>query len=367
MNRSKTLLVALALALPVPAAIVGCGGDDASSEDPGDVLAAAFNNDSKIESGVLDLNLNIAAEGDQGGSLDVGVTGPFAMNPDDPEGLGQLDLDITASGDGAAAASLGDFEAGVTVTDDNLYVNYGGTDYELGTDQFQTLKDQASATTGGTDSGDAASSFKDGCEQAIEAQGGDAAACDFDVTQWFTDLSNEGTEDKGGAEATHIAGSLNVEQMVSDLFQLGSSVPGATGGTDPSQIEPFLGVISDAISDASFDVYAATEDDTLRGLDFSLGVDPSAIPGGTAGGVTSANLDFSLEVSDVGSEQTFTAPDDPQPIEDLAQQFGALGALGGAGVPDLGGSGTSSGAGSIDPECIANAQGDSDAIQKCLG
>jgi hypothetical protein len=363
LNRTKTLLVAIALAVPVPAAIAGCGGDDSSSEDPADVLQATFNNDTKIESGVLDLNLDVAADGDQGGSLTVNVSGPFAMNPDDPQGIGQLDLDITATGDGSIGAAVQDFQAGVTVTADNLYVNYGGTDYQLGSDQFQQLKDQAESTAGDT-SGDAASSFKEGCVSAIEAQGGDAAACDFDVTGWFTDLSNDGTEDKGGAETTHVSGGLNVQQMVNDLFQLGASVPGATGGTDPATIEPFLGVISDAVSEASFDVYSATEDDTLRGFDFSLGIDPSAIPGAaaTAGDLGTATLDLSLEISDVGAEQTFTAPENPKSIDDLAQQFGGLGAIPGATPTVPGGSGT----GSIDPDCIANAQGDANEIEKCL-
>ena len=77
--------------------------------------------------------------------------------------------------------------------------------------------------------------------------------------------------------------------MITDLFQLGASVPGATGGVDPSLIEPQLAMVSDAVSGAGFDVYAATEDGTLRGLDFSLDLDTAAL-GAAAAGVESASL-----------------------------------------------------------------------------
>jgi len=363
LNRTRTLLAALAVAVAIP--VAGCGGDEESDEDPADVLEATFNNDETIESGVIDLTFDLSAEGDQGGSLTANVTGPFVSDPENPSGLGQLDLDVTASGDGAAAEALGDFEAGLTVTDDNLYVNYNGTDYELGTETFEQLQAAQEEAAGAAESEDAALSFQEGCEQAIEAQDGDPAACDFDVTAWFSDLSNDGTEDVGGADATHISGSLDVEQMLSDLFQLGASVPGATGGVDPALIEPQLGQISEAVSGATFDVYSATEDDTLRGLDFGLELDAAAI-GGAAAGVESAGISFSVEISEVGEEQTIEAPADAKPINDLAGDLGgAIPGLPGGDVPEIEGGG-GAGLEGVDPQCIQEAAGDPDAIQECL-
>ena len=361
MNRTKTLIAALALALPVPAAIAGCGDDGESDEDPQQVLEDAFNNDTTIESGVIDLSVDLSVEGTEGGSLTANVSGPFATDPENPETIGLLDLDVTASGEGAAAESLPeDFEAGITITEDNLYVEYGGTAYELGSDAYeQLMAAQEEAAPADSEGG----TFTEQCEQAIEAQGGDPAACDIDLTAWFSNLSNEGTEDVGGAEATHIAGTLDVEQMVTDLFNLGASIPGATGGVDPSIIEPQLGVISDAVSGADFDVYSATEDGTLRGLDFSLDLDTAAL-GGAAAGVESAALGFSLELSDVGEEQSFEAPDNPKPIEDLVGGAGGIGSLPGLGAAAGGGGG--GGGASLDPDCIQEAAGDPDAIQACL-
>ena len=367
MTRTKTLLAALALSLTVPVAIAGCGGE--SDEDPQDVLEATFNNDTQLESGVIDLSFDLGVEGDQGGGVTANVTGPFVTDPEDPSAIGQLDLDVTLTGEGTVGEQIPeDFEAGVTVTEDNLFVNYQGTDYELGTEAFEELKAQQEAAAGETEGEDAASTFREGCEQAIEAQGGDPAACDFDVTAWFADLENEGAEDIGGSEATHISGNLDVTQMLTDLFELGSSVPGATGGVDPSLIQPQLEQAGEAVEGATFDVYSATEDDTLRGLDFALDIDTAAA-GGAAVGVESASLGFSLEISDVGSEQTVEAPADAQPIEDLAGELGGTvpGADGGLGLP--GGDSelpTGPGAGNLDPECISEAAGDPAEIQKCL-
>ena len=364
MIRTKTLLVALALAVPLPAVIAGCGGGD-SSEDPQQVIEDAFSNDTTIESGVIDLTLDLAVEGSEGGSLEANVTGPFATDPENPDQIGLLDLDVTATGEGSAAEAIPeDFEAGITVTEDNLYVAYDGADYELGTEAFAELE---AAQEEAAPSDSEGSSFREQCVQAIEAQGGDAAACDFDVTAWFSELENEGTEDVGGSETTHVSGNLDVEQMVTDLFALGASIPGATGGVDPSLIEPQLGAISDAVSGADFDVYASTDDDTLRGLDFNLELDAEALGGGAAG-VDSASIGFSLELSEVGEEQTVEAPEDPQPIEDLSEELGGLGVIPGATeVPGAGaGGGGAGGAGSLDPDCIEEAAGDPDAIQECL-
>ena len=72
----------------------------------------------------------------------------------------------------------------------------------------------------------------------------------------------------------------------------------------------------------------------------------------------SAGLDFSLEISEVGEEQTVEAPADAQPIEDLAGELGGLGAIPGGGA--------GGGVGELDPQCIQDAAGDPDAIQACL-
>lgn len=366
MTRSRTLLAVCALALPIPAAIAGCGGDDGGDEDPQEVLTATFNNDTMISSGVLDVSVEASAEGDQGGNFNLSLSGPFQGDPENANAIPQLDLTATASGEGGGQSL--DFEGGLVITEDNAYVEYGGDAYEVGTEAFDQLKAQAEAQAGTTgEGGDAASSFREGCESAIEAQGGDPTACDFDVSAWFTELSNEGTEDVGGSEATHVSGQLDVETMLNDLFTLGASVPGANvQGLSPEIIQSQLGTVSQAISTAEFDVYSATEDDTLRQFDFTIGIDPSAIPGGDASGVGSVDLSFSVAISDVGSEQTIAAPADPKPISELQSQLGGLGLPVPGAVPGAvpGGSGIP-GAGDPSLECINQAK-TPEEITACL-
>lgn len=365
LNRTRSLFAVLALSV-IPVVAAGCGDDEGSGDDPQDILEATFSNEESLESGVIDLSFSVGAEGAQGGSFDVALTGPFAAGEDE-DSMGQADLDLTVSAEGAAAQDFEDIEAGLLITEDNLFVDYQGDTYELGEEMFADLAEQQAAAAP-EDGEDAASSFQEGCAQAIEAQGGDAAACDIDLTTWFGGLENEGTEDKGGAETNHISGELDLETMIGDLFELGSSVPGATGGVDPALLEGQLDSISSAFEDATFDVYSATEDDTLRGLDLTLALDTAALGAGALG-VDSADLSFALEISDVGSEQTFSAPEDAKPIDDLLGQFGGLDALGGGGLPGAGGAeepALPGAGGSIDPDCLKEAGDDPEAIADCL-
>ncbi len=122
--------------------------------------------------------------------------------------------------------------------------------------------------------------FKAGCEAQIEAAGGDPSACDFDISSWLLEPTNDGAVDVEGTDAIKISSGVDVGTMLQDLFAIGSAVPGATGGVDPSVIESQLGTIEEAVDEASFDVYSGAEDKILRGLDFTLSLDPSAIPGG---------------------------------------------------------------------------------------
>jgi hypothetical protein len=371
LNRTRTLLAACALALPIPAAIAGCGGDDGGDEDPQEVLSATFNNDNTISSGVIDLSLEASAEGAAGGNFAVNLSGPFQGDPENPTAIPQLDMTASVSGEGGGQSL--DFEGGLVVTEDNAFVEYDGSAYEVGTETFTQLKEQAEAQAGAAeDSTDASSSFREGCESAIEAQGGDPAACDFDVSAWFTELSNEGTEDKGGSEATHIAGQLDIATMLNDLFQLGASVPGANvQGLSPEVIQSQLDTVANAVETADFDVYSATEDDTLRGLDFTIAIDPAAIPGGEAAGVESVDLSFAMEISDADEEQTIEAPSDAKPLSELQGELGGLGIPGvGGTVPGLTPGGTGipdAGAGTGDPalDCLAEAQTQKE-ITECL-
>lgn len=378
MTRTRSLFTAALMALTLPAAIAGCGGDGGSDQDPQEVIDATFNNDATVTSGVLDLSVDASA-GDQG-SFDASLSGPFQGVEGDPTALPQIDLTATVSGEGAGQSV--NFDGGLTITDDNIFVTYGGQAYEVGSDTFNQLKDSIEASTGqaqGSDTGDAAASFQAGCEQAIEAQGGDASACDFELSGWFTNLTNDGTEDLDGASVVHVSGDVDISQMLGDLVGIAQSVPGAEGQVDQAQVDQ----VSEAISDASFDIYSGEDDNILRKLDVNVSVDPSAIPGSEVVPVDSVDLGFSVGISDVNEEQTIDGPSDAQPIDELLGQFGlggSLGDLGGGGLGDLGGGGSfdlgggggggvpggDGGASAAYLDCVAAAGNDPQEAAACL-
>ena len=128
----------------MPVLIAGCGGDDESDVDPQTVLDETFGNDERVSSGDLSLSLGGSAEGDAGGSFEASLSGPFQGDPDNPAAIPQLDWTGSISAEGAGQSI--NFEGGVTVTEDNAYVEYGGNAYEVGAEtfaQFKELADQA--------------------------------------------------------------------------------------------------------------------------------------------------------------------------------------------------------------------------------
>ena len=380
MTRIRTYFGVCVLALVVPVLVAGCGGDESSDVDPQTVLDETFNNDERVTSGDLTLSLGGSAEGDQGGSFEASLSGPFQGDPDNPNAIPQLDWTGSISGEGAGQSVS--FEGGLTVTEDNAYVEYAGNAYELGTEtfsQFRELAEQAAAQQTDTEGLSFGDAFTQGCEAQLQAAGGDTAACEIDFQAWLSDLSSEGTEDIEGTEADHVSGSLNVETMLQDLVELGTAVPEASGVPTEEQVQQ----VADAISEASFDLYSGTEDRILRGLDFNLALDPSAIPEAAASGIESVDANFSLRLGGVNEDQTIEAPSDAQPIDELLSQLGvdpsALGGLGGLGslggggaLPGGGGGGGggggAAGGGNADAylDCIAEAS-TPDEINACAG
>ncbi|MGH2985460.1 MAG: hypothetical protein ACRDLO_02090, partial [Solirubrobacterales bacterium] len=345
MTRIRTYFALCALALVVPVLIAGCGGDDSSDVDPQTVLDETFDNDESVSSGNLSLSVGGSAEGDQGGSFEASLSGPFQGDPDDPTAIPQLDWTGSLTAEGAGQSV--NFEGGITVTEDNAYVEYAGNAYEVGAQtfgEFKKLAEQASAQQTETEGLSFSEAFTQGCEQSLQAQGGDTAACQIDFESWLGDLTDEGEEEIEGAETVHIGGSLDVEAMLGDLIELGSAVPQASAAGVPSEEQ--VQQVADAISEASFDLYSGVDDRVLRGLDFNLAVDPSAIPEASAAGVESIDANFSMRLAGVNEEQEISAPSDAQPIDELLGQFGVdpgshggLGALGGAGAGLPGGGG----------------------------
>jgi hypothetical protein len=352
LTRIRTFILLCLLALAVPIVIAGCGGGSDNSEDPQTVLDETFNNDTKVSSGNLSLSASVEAEGDQGGSFEASLSGPFQGDPDNPDALPQLDWTASASGSGAGQSI--DFSGGITVTGDNAFVTYKDQSYEVGTDAFAQVKSAFEAQQQAAGGSSSQGTFQEQCAAAIKQAGGDPAACNFDIESWLTNLSNEGTEDVGGTETVHISGDADINQVLTDIGNLASSVPGAAAqGFDPSQ----LSAVSGAVTDASIDVYSGTDDHVLRKLQANLTIDPSTLaPEGVTVPVGTITITFSVEIDDLNDQQTIEAPSGAKPISQLFTDLGIdPSALG--GIPGVSSGSSGSGSGSSDYlQCVQQAQ-----------
>jgi hypothetical protein len=354
------VLLSVSIAILVAALLAGCDlfDGDGDGEDPQQVLEQTFSGDTQVDSAVIDVTLTASA-GDAG-SLDASIDGPVqGVEGEFPQ------FDLAASVNAEGAGQSFDFEGGVTSTGDAGFVNYQGTDYEVPSDVFNSFS-QAYQQSAAQQEGQAGASFQEQCEQAIEQAGGDAAACDIDFAGWLTNLQNEGGEDVEGTETTHISGDADISQIVEDLRTLASSVPG--GEQIPTEQ---LQQVTDAVTEASIDVFSGTDDRILRRLELALTIEPpeqaAAVP------VESVNVDFSVTLSEVNEEQTVDAPTDTRPLSELLDQLGISGLLGqGLGGPSLGGlpsvpetgSGGTGGANEEYLNCVAEAK-TPDEFQAC--
>jgi hypothetical protein len=342
--RALFLIAATALAA---LALAACGGDDGGDEDPQEVLEATFNNDQQVDSGVIDLTFDLAAEGEQPGEMSATLTGPFQ---DQEGGFSQFDIDAEVS----FSSEQGDFSGsgGLVSTGDRAFVNFQGTDYEVPAQAFQQF---AQTFTQLQQQNEEQADQAEGTQQLIDS---------------FGELSNEGNEDVDGTETTHISGDLDITKFT-DSIRTQLEEQQGTNAVPQAQLEQLqssLDQLTESVKNASLDVYSGNEDDILRKLDLSFDVE-------SAEGDT-LTADFSLSLSDVNQPQEIAGPGSAQPLSELLQQFnidpsslGQLGtALGGASAnaPQAGGSAAppTSDATQAYLECLQTAT-TSEALQEC--
>jgi hypothetical protein len=346
LTRFRALLLIAATALAA-LALAACGGDDGGDEDPKEVLDATFNNDQQVDSGVIDLTFDLAAEGEQPGEMSATLTGPFQ---DQEGGFSQFDVDAEVS----FSSEQGDFSGsgGLVSTGDRAFVNFQGTDYEVPAQAFQQF---ARTFTQLQQQNEEQADQAEGTQQLIDS---------------FGELSNEGNEDVDGTETTHISGDLDIAKFT-DSIRTQLSEQQGTNAVPQAQLEQLqtsLDQLTESVKSASLDVYSGTDDDILRKLDLSFEVE--------SGEGDTLTADFSLSLSDVNQPQEIAGPGSAQPLSELLQQFnidpsslGQLGtALGGstAGAPQAGGSAEppSSDATQAYLECLQTAT-TSEALQEC--
>jgi hypothetical protein len=342
--RAASILVLIAaLAL-----IAGCGGGSGNSNDARALIDKAFKQ--SITSADMTLNVEAKVNGvaQLSQPISLKVAGPFQSN-----GKGKLpsfNWQVSVSGGGQA------FSGGVISTGQNAFVNFQGTNYEVGAAKVAQFNQQLGQNAGS--------------KRSLKDFG-------IDPQAWVKDPTEQGSENVNGVDTTHVHASVDVSRMVSD-FNKTIQKAGAMGTTaTPQQLSPdTIKKIQDVVKNPKFDIYVGKSDSKIRRLsvsvDFQIPADQRAKLQGAEGGT----LNFSIDFAKVGEPQTITAPSNARPLSQLQQQLGGLGGglggLGGAGSSGGTGGGSSSGGNPTQAkiqkysQCLQNAKpSDIAAIQKC--
>lgn len=354
-------LFALSAVAVVSIAFAACGGDDAASDlSPTEVLEQTFSGDHDLTSGVLGISASAEVPGEQGGSGEFSVEAPFNNN-----GEGEIpDLSLSIEADGEGDGESFEFSGGGTLTPDGAALTVDDTSYEVPKEFFDFFTQIVERASGQNQKGEQE-------QPSLEDLG-------FSPDTWFSELTNEGTEDIDGAETVHVSGALDITTAIRDA--LGSveklNIPGAQlpPGFDASQ----LGFLESFIEEASFDVYSETDGYLLRKLDFTLVLQNLGMVSGddSDSGSDGATFELSVTISEPNEEQDISLPEDAESFDDLRAKLredygfdigdlGALGALGGAGgLGALGGKGEQPGVNKAYLDCFENA-GSPEALEQC--
>ena len=338
-----SLLAAVAL-------VAGCGGDSGSSKDARALIDKAFKQ--SIPSAEMTLNIQAKVNGvaqlQQPVSLK--VAGPYESN-----GKGKLpsfNWQVSISGGGQA------FSGGVISTGENAFVNFQGTNYEVGADKVAQLNSQLGQQTGQ--------------KRSLKDFG-------IDPQSWVQDPQDKGSESVNGVDTTHVQANLDVGRMFSD-FNKTIQKAGAMGQQAPQQLSPeVIQKIQDIVKNPKFDIYVGKADSKIRRLSVSVDFEVPADQRANFGGAEGGTLNFSIDFAKVGEPQTITPPANARPISELQQQLGGigggLGGLGGSGSSGGSGGSGGGGSGSSNPspaqfekysKCLQSADpSDTGAIQKC--
>jgi hypothetical protein len=346
--KSRPLRAALILSLlGLVALLAGCGSSG-SSGDARALLDKAFKH--SIKSADMTLNIEAKVNGVAALSQPIGlkVAGPYQSN-----GKGKLpsfDWKVSVSGGGQA------FSGGLISTGDNAFVNFQGTNYQLGAAQVAKLNSQLSQTGSG---------------KSLKAFG-------IDPQAWVKDPQDKGTENVNGVDTTHVQASVDIGKMFAD-FNKTIQKAGSMSTAAPSQLTPSqIAQIQQVLKNPKFDIYVGRSDDTIRRMSVSVDFQIPSAQRSKFQGASGGTLSFSIDFTKVGQHQTITAPTGARPISELQQQLGGLtgglgglggsGSSGGTGGSGSGGSGTNPTASKFQKysACLQKANpSDSAAIQKC--
>jgi len=303
------LLLTIIATLALAAVGAGCGGDGGGGSDEAEaLLEKAF--EKNVDSADLKIDVKADLEGVQqlDGPLSLTIDGPYKSQG--KKKLPLFDWDINVEGGGQS------FAGGLVVTADNAFVEFQGTNYEVGTELFQRFASQIEqqSTPG---------------PQNLKALGVDPAS-------WLSEPEVEDGDDIGGDSTQVVTGDVDVERVVKDIYDLVQSPAikqqlEAQGQAAPEIKEPSqeqLDKVKDAIENLRFEANV-DENDVLRRV--FVDAEFKVPEGADAGSLQGGKVSFEFVLNEVGNDPTIEAPEGARPLSELTQRFGLQG-LGGGGV-----------------------------------
>lgn len=302
--RFALVLIALAtLAIAVSACGDGGGNDDASPQEVAEKATLKG-----IESGRLDLSLEVDAAGKEGGDLSLTLSGPFQQ----AEEGGKPQFDLDAEVKGTVRGDDVDFQGGLVLLPNTAYVNYEGTEYEVDPTTLSFVESTLNQ---------AQSEGGQGAQGATACQ---RAAAETDIASFVDGLKNEGSADVGGTETTKLSGELNVTGAVDALRRIVEH-PACRGQLQAAGDEvPSGGELAAAekelqrsLKEARMELYVG-DDDIVRRIVARVVLQPKA----ARGGPSSVEIDFDLTLEGVNESQEIPVPDSTEPLSDLFLKLG---------------------------------------------
>lgn len=325
MIRRLPPLLALAVLALVVSALAGCGAGG-SGQDAGRLLEDTFSGRAPVESGRLDLSVDLDAAGIAGlpSPLRIDLGGPFQSVRGG--GTPKFDFDL------ALRTKDGSITVGVISTGRRGWVTLGRRAYTLGAEQFARLRPRP----GG----------KRAAGLSLDSLG-------IDPRSWLTDVRDEGVETLDGDEVVHLRAGVDVAELLEDLGGLAdrakdTPAAGLRGALTPER----RAELERAVKDADVDVWTGERDHRLRRIAIEVTLDNPKERDG--------RLRIDLALSDLDRRQPIGPPANPRPLSELTA---ALALLARQRQPGAGTSGRSE----RYDECVAAAGGDLGAVQRCAG
>ncbi len=243
------------------------------------LLRKGFSTD--VESGLFDLHVEATLEG--GGNetqIEARASGPFSNYHDYT--VPNLDWEVSLDAQGL------DFDGRVIATEENAFIEYGGDTYEVGTEGWQGIWDDALAT--------------DGPRTFREAG--------VDPADWVQDAELDEVK-VDGQSFDEVTGTLDVAAMLDGFREL---TPAADRAGLPSGDR-----VESIVADPEFSALIG-EDGIWRRLEVELDFD--APEGNTLGGIEDGEVRLEATLSEPNQPQSIELPDSGRPLPELLDELG---------------------------------------------